>query len=128
MRIFLTVLVSTALLASCAQARAPAMAAIEDTEPDITRQLGALLAQLVAGTAPPAQLTDKATLALQPAQLAAALRHCAMPPPLALLARSTKGEDRNYLYRAACRGAPVLVEVSFNKAAKLDRLAVRPER
>lgn len=127
MRIFFTVL-ATALLASCAQARAPAPDAIADAEPDVTRQLGALLAQLAASTPAREQLTDKAALALQPAQLAAALRNCTMPPPLQLLARTTKGEDRNYLYRAACAGTPLLVEVSFNKAAKVDRLAVRPER
>lgn len=128
MRIFFTVLASTALLAGCAQARAPAPDAIADAEPDVRRQLGALLAQLAAGTPAREQLTDKAALALQPAQLAAALRTCPMPPPLQLLARTTKGEDRNYLYRAACDGTPLLVEVSFNKAAKVDRLAVRPER
>ena len=126
MRIFWTAIL---LLCGCAQAQAPAPKAIPDAEPDVTLQVGALLAQLGRGTLPAAWLTDKAQAALAPQlpQMAAALRPCPAPS-LELLARTSKGEDRLYLYRALCPATPLLVEIDFNKAAKINRLALRPER
>jgi hypothetical protein len=130
MRIYTAALMASALLAGCAQAQAPAAKAIADDEPDVTLQVGALLVQLGQGTLPRERLTDKAQAALTAPlaqQMGAALRSCATPPVLELLARTTKGEDRNYLYRALCPNAPLLVEINFNKAARIDRLVVRPE-
>ena len=132
MRMYMTVLMATALLAACAHAQvaAPAPKAIPDAEPDVTARVAALLAQLGQGALPRERLTDKAQAALNASevqQMGAVLRPCAQPPALELLARTTKGEDRNYLYRALCAAAPLLVEINFNKAAKIDRLAGRRE-
>jgi hypothetical protein len=130
MRINKFVLMATVILTACAQAQAPAPKSIPDAEPDVTAQVAALLVQLGQGALPRAQLSDKAQTALtapQLQQMGAALRPCAQPPTLELVARTTKGEDRNYLYRALCPNTPLLVEINFNKAAKIDRLVVRPE-
>ncbi len=109
---------------------APAAAAIPDTEPDVTQKVAAVLAQLGQGGLPREQLTDKAQAALTPqlAQMAAALRACGTPPALELLSRTTKGEDRNYLYRAPCHGTALLVEIVFAKGSRINFLALRPER
>lgn len=130
MRIVTATLMATAILCGCAQAGAPAPKPIPDAEPEVTLQVAAVLAQLADGVPPSAPMTDKAKAALGPAELremAAALRPCSKPPALELLARTTKGEDRNYLYRALCADTPLLVEITFNKAANIDRLAVQPE-
>lgn len=130
MRICPILLTTAALLAGCAQAQAPAPKAIADTEPDVTAQVAALLVQLRQDTLPRERLTDKAQAALNVAaaqQMRATLQPCTMPPALELLTRTTKGEDRNYLYRALCASTPLLVEINFNKAAKVDRLVLRPE-
>jgi hypothetical protein len=130
MRICPIFLTTAALLAGCAQAQAPAPKAIPDTEPDVTAQVSALLMQSRQDTLPREQLTDKAQTALDVAtkqQMRAALQPCTTPPTLELLSRTTKGEDRNYLYRALCASTPLLVEINFNKAARVDRLVVRPE-
>jgi hypothetical protein len=130
MRIHGILLTAAALLSGCAQARAPAPKAIADAEPDVTAQVGALLGQLRQNVLPPEQLSGKAQAALNASalqQMQAALQPCATPPALELLSRTTKGEDRNYLYRALCSNTPLLVEINFNKAAKVDRLLVQPE-
>ena len=135
---------TTAILSGCARAQAPlaraasaaaaapaaAAPAIADAEPDVTQQVGTVLAQLAQGVLPRAPMTDKASAALTPqlAQMAAALRSCSDTPALELLSRTTKGEDRNYLYRAACHATPLLVEIVFAKGARINYLALRPER
>ncbi|MES2318842.1 MAG: hypothetical protein V4631_15280 [Pseudomonadota bacterium] len=139
MRIVLTSLIGAALLSGCAQAQVPAPKAapaepppksIPDPEPDVTLQVGAVLQQVGKGSLHAERLTDKAQAALAAPmlqQMGAVLRPCASPPPLVLLARTTKGEDRNYLYRALCPNGSLLVEVDYNKAARINRLVVRPE-
>lgn len=130
MRICPILLSAAALLAGCAHAQAPAPKAIPDAEPDVTAQVAALLVQMRQDALPREQLTNKAQTALDVAtkqHMRAALQPCTTPPTLELLARTTKGEDRNYLYRALCAGTPLLVEINFNKAARVDRLVVRPE-
>lgn len=125
-----TALMAAALLSGCAQAQLAAPMAIPDTEPAVALQVGAVLAQLGRGTLPAAQLTDKAQAALAAPMLqqtGALLRPCAGAPVLELLSRTTKGEDRNYLYRALCQNTSLLVEADFNKAARINRLVVRPE-
>ena len=130
MRICSLWLTAAALLAGCAQAQAPAPKAIPDAEPEVTAQVSALLLQMRQDALPREQLTDKAQNALDVAakqQMRTALQPCTTPPTMELLARTTKGEDRNYLYRALCASTPLLVEINFNKAARVDRLVVRPE-
>ncbi|MFL6660177.1 MAG: hypothetical protein ACJ8GW_18980 [Massilia sp.] len=145
MRNFSTVLLATALLGGCVQAQspsavpamapvmasAPRMAAISDSEPDVTAQVSNLLAQAGASALPREQLSSNAQNALDApatAQMAAALRPCGTAPALELLSRTTKGEDRNYLYRAPCNGKPLLVEITFGKGARVNHLLVRQER
>lgn len=146
MRHFPTLLIAGALLCGCAQAEAPALAPapkampaaaaaalqpIADAEPEVTQQVAAMLASVAAGALPADQFTDSARATLEAARvqpMRVALSACANPPRLALLSRTTKGEDRNYLYRALCGDIPLLVEVAFNKAARINRLVVRAER
>ena len=145
MRHFTAIWIAAVLLSGCARAQAPStmplaapvpastsrpMAAIDDTEPDVTQQVALLLVQAGANALPQDRLTDNASAALgvaQMQQMSAALRQCGNRPALQLLARTTKGEDRNYLYRALCSTKPLLVEINFNKAARISHLAVRPE-
>lgn len=121
------------LLNACAQAQGPAApvrAAIADAEPDVTQQVQAILGHVAAGTLGLEVLTDNARTAMPAAGLqamAAALRPCGNPPALELLERSTKGEDRLYLYRAPCAGKALLVEIGFAKGARINRLQVRPQ-
>jgi hypothetical protein len=145
MRNFSTVLMATALLGGCVQAQSPSAAptmapvaatvprlpAIADSEPDVTAQVSNLLAQAGASALPREQLSSNAQIALNgpaTAEMAAALRPCGTAPALELLTRTTKGEDRNYLYRAPCNGTPLLVEITFGKGARVNHLLVRQER
>jgi len=128
MRIDWTLLATAALVSGCAQAQR--LPPIGDTEPDVTQQIAVVLTQLRNNAVPREQLTDKAHAALSAPllrQMGVALQPCATPPALELLSRTTKGEDRNYLYRALCGNTTLLVEINFNKAARIDRLVVRSE-
>ena len=134
-----------ATLAACAQAeppapvtalpvvmtaRAPAMPAIDDAEPDVARQVSEMLGRIGQGTVAQDQLTDNARAALTAESMqamGAALRPCGAAPALELLRRTTKGEDRQYLYRVKCGTTPQLVEIDFNKGARVNRLIVRAE-
>lgn len=127
-----------ATLCACAQAgpptaaalAVPAVQAIADAEPDVTQQVSALLGRVGQGAPMLDQLTDNARAALAGPQLqamGAALRPCGTAPALELLRRSTKGEDRQYVYRVPCGGTALLVDIDFNKAAKINRLVVRRE-
>ncbi len=126
----------TALLFGCAQAgvTTPTLKqaqTIEDMEPDVTRQVGEVLAQLADGKVPRERFTERASEALDAAAasaLATQLRPCPRPIVLALLERSTKGEDRQYLYRAACGQKDLPIEIVFNKAARINKLAVRDDK
>jgi hypothetical protein len=124
------VLAAALLLSGCASAQPRPPKAIPDAEPEVTTQVGNVLASVGAGQLAPDLLTDNLRAALGPEQLrqmGAALRPCGNPPTLELLGRKTKGEDRQYLYRAPCDGKPLLVEIDFNKGARVNRLSVRPE-
>ncbi|MEJ7807241.1 MAG: hypothetical protein WKG03_15115, partial [Telluria sp.] len=82
------------------------------------------------GTFATAQLTENARLALSTAQLremGALLAPCGKAPALELLRRTTKGEERQYQYRAPCAGKALLVEIDFGKGARINRLTVRPQ-
>ena len=122
--------VSPAQPASPAQAAVPARAPIQDNEPDVTRQVAGLLQQIGHGNPDRANMTERAAAALDAAAasaMGAQLQPCPQPLALSLLERSTKGEDRQYLYRVACGAGSLLAEVDFNKAARINRLALRPE-
>lgn len=147
---YATVLIAMMSLSACAQAEpapahAPAQqaaaaaavpadasarpAAIDDTEPDVTRQVSAILEKVRAGLLAPDDMTENARTAYPASQLqrmARALRPCSKPPVLELLARTTKGEDRNYRYRALCP-TPLMVEIVFNKGGRISHLSVAPE-
>jgi hypothetical protein len=112
-------LVSTILI-GCAQA-----STIEDTEPEVTRSVAVFLEQIARNEIARSAMTDRAGEALDVRAVGAQLQPCPRPLDLALLDRRTKGEDRLYLYRAACGAKALLVEVDFNKAAKINRLLVR---
>lgn len=128
-----TALLAALILAGCAQAGKPAAGAapaIEDQEPDVTRQVQSILEQVARGGLAQEALTDNARGVLVPARLhemGAAVRSCGAIPQLQLLERKTKGEDRMYVYRAPCGGKPVLVEIDFSKGARINRLVVRRE-
>jgi hypothetical protein len=131
-------LTACSLLLACAQAQQPpvpktaaAMPAIADAEPDVAQQVSALLGRLGQGTFSQEQLTDNARTALPAGTMqamAATLRACGALPAVELLRRTTKGEDRQYLYRLPCAGHPQLVEIDFNKGAKVNRLVLWPEQ
>ena len=146
---YATVLIAMMSLSACAQAdsaSAPAPArqdvaaavpaeasarpaAIDDTEPDVTRQVSAILEKVRAGLLAPDDMTENARTAYPASQLqrmARAMRPCSKPPVLELLARTTKGEDRNYRYRALCP-TPLMVEIVFNKGGRISHLSVQPE-
>jgi hypothetical protein len=135
MRKILVGWITCACLTACAQAEPPArvvpQAAIADAEPDVAQQVSAMLGRIGQGTIAAAEMTDNARAALSAAQmqaLIAALRPCGPAPALELLRRTTKGEDRQYLYRLPCGGTAQLVEIDFNKGAKINRLVVQPEQ
>ena len=141
MRRYFAGLMACTALGACAQTTAPAhqggtpaapaLAAIVDAEPDVTRQVGELLGRAGQGALAPDQLTDNARAAMSAASMQAmmvALRPCGATPALELLRRTTKGEDRQYVYRVPCGGDPQVVEIDFNKGAKVNRLTVRREQ
>lgn len=118
------------MLAACAQAQPPVRAAIADAEPDVTAQVQSILAAVKGGALAPDTLTENARSSMPPMrmqQMAAALQPCGATPALELLDRQTKGEDRMYVYRAPCGGKPLIVEIDFNKGARVNRLLVRPQ-
>lgn len=107
----------------------PRAAAIADAEPDVTQQISAILEKVRAGMLTPEEMTDNARTAYPASQLqrmAGAMRPCSKPPVLELLARTTKGEDRSYRYRALCP-TPLMVEIVFNKGGRINHLSVQPE-
>ena len=124
-------LLSAAVLAcACASAQQPVAKAIPDAEPEVTAQVAALLGSVASNALAPEALTDNLRAALPEARvkdMGAALRRCGNAPALELLQRTTKGEDRQYVYRAPCGGSPLLIAVDFNKGARVNRLEVRPE-
>ena len=129
-------LMACAALAACAQAQpplpaAPKLAAIADAEPDVTQQVSAFLGNAGQGMFATEQLSDNGRAAMTAEKMratSALLAPCGIRPALELLARTTKGEDRQYQYRAPCGGKALLVEIDFNKGAKINRLVVEPER
>ena len=116
MRITSTLLLSGLLVAGCAWSgqggdeRRP-MKAIDDVEPAVTAEVAAALGRIAADPQ---------------AASAPLLRGCPSTVPLELLQRTVKGEERNYLYRALCP-TPMLVTVTYGKAATIKQLSVQKE-
>jgi hypothetical protein len=129
MRIACSLLMTAALASACASAQAP-RTAIADSEPDVTEQVAGILQRTAQGALSAEPLTANARAALDAArtdQLATTLRACSDPRKLELLERNTKGEERQYLYRAPCGGKPLLLEIYFGKGARISHLNVRPQ-
>ncbi|UTY59397.1 hypothetical protein [Massilia sp. erpn] len=121
--------------ATAAQA-APALASarpakpIPDEEPAVTQEVAELLGQLADGRPQRNRFTEKAAasvLAEADQNLAPRLRECGIPVTLELLARTVDGEDRQYRYRLRCRAQPLLLDIVYNKAARVNRLQLLPE-
>ncbi len=143
MRHFYAGLMACTLLGACAHTQLPAVAAmpaaiesapkaaaIADAEPDVTKQVSAFLGSAGQGMFGTEKLTDNARTAMtvdQMRETSRMLAPCGTAPALELLARTTKGEDRQYQYRAPCGGNALLVDIDFNKGAKINKLEVRPE-
>jgi len=123
-------LMTALLIAGCANAQPRAPKAIPDVEPEVTAQVADILASVSADKLAPDLMTDNLKAALsteQLRQMGAALRSCGAAPALELLERTTKGEDRQYLYRVPCGGKSLLATIHFNKGARINTLLVRPE-
>jgi hypothetical protein len=117
MRRLLSLTLAAALATGCAlppaqaqRAAAPA-AAIEDAEPEVTKDVAAALARKGAEAGTPD---------------AALLRACPAPLQLELLRRSVDGEERSYLYRVRCP-APLLASATYGKNGAIKRLTLQAE-
>lgn len=123
-------LMTALFIVGCANAQPRAPKAIPDAEPEVTAQVSEILANVSADKLAPDLLTDNLKAALsteQLRQMGAVLRSCGAAPTLELLERTTKGEDRQYLYRVPCGGKSLLATIHFNKGARINQLHVRPE-
>jgi hypothetical protein len=126
------------LLPGCAPATATAplraqtrTTPIDDVEPEVRREVAEVLMRLADGDLPRDRLTERANAELDAAAagpLSARLRPCPRPIAPALLERTTRGEDRQYLYRVPCGQQGLLVEIIFNKATRINKLAVLPDK
>lgn len=110
-----------------APAAAPAQA-VPDLEPEVASQVADTLEGVADGRPDRERFTDKGASYLAAPGLSAALTNCPRPFALVLLSRSVNGEDRLYVYRAQCRPRALRVAVDFNKAARINRLELAPER
>ncbi|MYN03948.1 hypothetical protein GTP41_17780 [Pseudoduganella sp. DS3] len=115
------------LIFSCCCLALPARA-IPDVEPDVTAQVADVLEGLANGTPSPERFTEKGASYLAVPGLSAALRGCSRPLKLELLSRNVNGEDRLYVYRAHCQPTALRIAIDFNKAARINRLEMAPER
>ncbi len=103
---------------------------IDDTEPAVTLQIRTLFQQMADGTIQPEPFSAWLIERLFPElikELGADLKQLGPMTGLALLSRSVEGEKRLYRYRASYRSQAHLVDVSFDKAGKIDRLNYNPE-
>ncbi|MBB3119947.1 hypothetical protein [Pseudoduganella violacea] len=121
---------ATAVQAAPALASAAPAKPIPDEEPAVTQEVAALLGELAAGRPQGHRFTEKAAttvLADVDQNLAPRLRECGIPVTLELLARTVDGEDRQYRYRLRCRAQPLLLDIVYNKAARVNRLQLLAE-
>jgi hypothetical protein len=113
---------ATGLLAA-ASARA-----IPDVEPEVTAQVREVLEGLADGKPAQERFTERGATYLSAPGLPSALHGCPRPLVLELLSRTVNGEDRMYVYRAQCARQAVRIAIDFNKAARINRLELAPER
>ena len=102
--------------------------ATPDLEPEVTIQVADTLEGLADGRPAQERFTEKGASYLAVPGLSSALKNCPRPFALELLSRSVNGEDRMYVYRAKCRPQALRIAVDFNKAARINRLELAPER
>ncbi|MDC8756979.1 hypothetical protein [Janthinobacterium fluminis] len=139
MRLSYAAILMATLYAGCAGAGDPPAAAqagaaaarppkpIPDIEPETTEQLRAVLLHIAAGKATMEGYTERAAAAAQGQEMGARLRAYGALQALQLLERKVDGENRVYRYRAVYAQGPVLVDVTFGKGARIDRLQLAPE-
>jgi hypothetical protein len=108
--------------------QAAAALAIPDVEPEVTAQVVDVLEGLAEGRPAAERFTERGASYLAAPGLAAALKGCSRPIALELLSRNVNGEDRLYVYRARCRPQALRIAIDFNKAARINRLELAPER
>ncbi len=106
----------------------PAGHAVPDQEPEVTAQVVDVLEGLADGKPAQERFTERGASYLADPGLAAAMKGCRRPFELELLSRTVNGEDRLYVYRAKCAPQPVRIAIDFNKAARINRLELAPER
>lgn len=102
--------------------------AIPDQEPDVTAQVADVLESVADGKAVQERFTERGATYLASPGLQAAMKGCARPLALELLSRNVFGEDRLYVYRAKCQPQTLRIAIDFNKAARINRLELAPER
>ncbi|WP_057246767.1 hypothetical protein [Duganella sp. Root198D2] len=103
-------------------------AAIPDDEPDVTAQVAEVLEGVAEAKPATGRFTERGASYLAPPGLPALLKGCARPFALELLSRNVYGEDRLYVYRAKCQPQALRIAIDFNKAARINRLELAPER
>ncbi|MGW8392417.1 hypothetical protein [Pseudoduganella sp. HUAS MS19] len=105
-----------------------AAAAIPDVEPEVTAQVVEVLEGIADGKPAAQPFTERGASYLEVPGLPALLKACPRPLRLELLSRNVNGEDRLYVYRANCQPQALRIAVDFNKAARINRLELAPER
>ncbi len=103
-------------------------AAIPDEEPEVTAQVIEVLEGIADGKPAPERFTERGASYLAAAGLPGLMKACARPLALELLSRNVNGEDRLYVYRAKCQPQALRIAIDFNKAARINRLELAPER
>ncbi len=102
--------------------------AIPDQEPEVTAQVAEVLEGIADGQPAQEKFTERGASYLAVAGLQSSLKGCARPLTLELLSRNVFGEDRLYVYRAKCQPQSLRIAIDFNKAARINRLELAPER
>lgn len=102
--------------------------AIPDQEPDVTAQVAEVLEGIADGHPAQEKFTERGATYLAVAGLQSLMKGCPRPIALELLSRNVFGEDRLYVYRAKCQPQTLRIAIDFNKAARINRLELAPER
>jgi len=102
--------------------------AIPDEEPGVTAQVIEVLEGVADGKPAQERFTERGATYLAAPGLQAAMKGCVRPLQLELLSRNVFGEDRLYVYRAKCAPQMLRIAIDFNKAARVNRLELAPER
>lgn len=102
--------------------------AIPDEEPGVTVQVIEVLEGIADGKPAQEKFTERGATYLAVPGLQTAMKGCARPFKLELLSRNVFGEDRLYVYRAKCEPQMLRIAIDFNKAARINRLELAPER